>query len=160
MKIILEDLANFLVKAKTKTYAGNSKEVAPQRSSFRELEFKEGNWHYRDSYAGFFMAPGQEVVYFNSRPVWAMAYAGGMLPQYRENKEFASKTFSFLKKALLQVKESRPFRGPKNFKEEEWEYKDSSEGAITNFKGTEHIHYQGKEVFRQNYVGGLIKHKT
>jgi hypothetical protein len=24
------------------------------------------------------------------------------------------------------------------------------------FKGTEHIFYKGEEVFRQNYIGGLI----
>ncbi len=160
MKMALNALANFLVEAKTKTYAGNSKEVSSQRPGFKELEFRKGNWRYRDSYAGFFMTTGQEVVYFENKPFWAMAYAGGMLPQYIEKKEFASKTFCFLKKALLQVKKSRPFRGPENFKEAEWEYKDSSKGTIADFKGIEHIYYQGKEVFKQNYVGGLIKPKN
>ncbi len=159
METNLEDLARFLVKAKKGTYAGNDKEVVPQRPGFKELEFREANWYYRDSYAGFFMAPGQEVVYFKEKPVWAMAYSGGMQPQYREDKKFASKTFVFLKKTLLQVKESKPFRGPENFKEAEWKYKNSNEGNITNFKGTEHIYHKGKEVFRQKYIGGIIKHK-
>jgi len=61
------------------------------------------------------MAPGQEVVYFNDKPFWAMAYAGGMLPPYREDKEFASKTFSFLKKALLQVKKNKTVQRPRKF---------------------------------------------
>lgn len=85
-----------------------------------------------------------------------MAYSGGMLPEFHGNRDFAKQTFTFLKQALLQVKVSRPFRGPENFRQENWEYKDSSEGNVSDFKGTEHILYKGKEVFRQNYIGGLI----
>ena len=57
MKIDLEQLAKFLVKAKVQTYASDGKEIEPQRPGFKELEFKEEDWEYRDSYAGFFFAP-------------------------------------------------------------------------------------------------------
>lgn len=156
MNINPKEFAKFLVRAKTNSYAGDGKELAPQRPDFRELEYKEGDLEYRDSYAGFFMAPGQEIVRHNGKPIWAMAYAGGMIPEFRNDKEFAIKTFSILKKALMRVEESRPFRGPNNLKEGDWEYKDKSEGDITDFKGTEHIYYKGKEVFRQSYIGGLV----
>jgi hypothetical protein len=49
-----------------------------------------------------------------------------------------------------------PFRGPKNFKEGDFEYSNEFEGDITNFKGHEKILFKGKEVFSQDYVGGLI----
>jgi len=156
MKISLEELANFLVKAKCKTYAGDGTEVFPQRPGFKELEYKEGDWEYRDSYAGFYFAPGQEIVRFQGTPVWAMAYSGGMRPEHHGNKEFAKQTFTFLKKALSRVEVTRPFRGPENFHDGDYEYSDSSEGDITDFKGTERILHQGKEVFRQDYIGGLI----
>ena len=156
MKIDLRQLAKFLVKAKIQTYAGDGEEVSPQRPKFKELEFKEGDWEYRDSYAGFFFAPGQEVVRFKGNPVWAMAYSGGMKQKYHGGIEFAKKTFGFLKEALKQIEESRPFRGPHNFKQGDFEYIDESEGDVTFFKGTEKILFKGEEVFRQEYVGGLV----
>ena len=147
------------MKAKTKTYAGDGAEVKPQRPGFSELEYAEGDFDYRDSYAGFFSAPGQEVVRFKGIPVWVMAYSGGMLPQFRD-ADFAERAFAFLKKALLLVKESRPFRGPNNLKKGDFEYVDSSEGDIRSFLGRERILYKGQEVFRQDYIGGLIIGKS
>ena len=156
MKINPNELAKFLVRAKKETYAGDGKELEPQRPSFRELEYKEGDWEYRDSYSGFYFAPGQEVVRFKGEPVWTMAYSGGMLKEYHGDFEFAKTTFNFLKKALMLIKEERPFRGPLNLKEGDYEYKDESKGDITNFKGEEVILFKGKIVFRQHYIGGLI----
>ncbi len=159
MALNLEELAKFLVKAKAKTYAGSGKEILPQRPLFKELEYIEGYWEYRDSYAGFYFAPGQEVVRFKKQPVWAMAYSGGMNSEYHGNRSFAELTYTFLKSALLKVEESRPFRGPRDYKDGDFEYIDKSDGDIKDFIGTEKILYQGKEVFKQHYIGGLILDK-
>ncbi len=156
MKINTNELAKFLVKAKKETYAGDGKELEPQRPSFRELEYKEGDWEYRDSYSGFYFAPGQEIVRYQGVPVWVMAYSGGMLKEYHGNFEFAKNAFNILKKALMLVNEERPFRGPLNLKENDYEYIDKSDGDITDFKGEEVILFKGKIVFRQYYIGGLI----
>ena len=48
----------------------------------KELEFKEGDWYYKDSYTGFFQSWGREVVWYNKKPFWTQIYGGGM------NKEF------------------------------------------------------------------------
>jgi hypothetical protein len=157
MKINLKELSKFLVKAKKQTYAGESREIKPERPSFKELEYSEGNYDYRDSYTGFFSAPGQEIVRFNGVPIWSMAYSGGMTSN---DVDFAEKTFVFLKKSLLRVKEDMPFRGPKNFKEGDFEYINEVKGDITNFNGHEKILFKGKEVFSQDYIGGLIIHKS
>lgn len=156
METDLGQLAKFLVKAKVNAWAGDGKELAPQRPGFKELEFREGLWLYRDSYAGYFMAPGQEYVTFDGNPVWAMGYSGGMSQNHRVSRTFAKQTFEFLKKALKQVDEKRPFRGPKIFIEGDQVYLDESWGDITDFHGTEKIIYQDREVFKQNYCGGLI----
>jgi len=155
------ELAQFLLRARNKGYAGHAEKVKnPQRPGFKEFSpYKEGQFEYVDSYAGNYYAPGQEVIRFNDKPVWNMAYNGGMLPEYHGNREFSQQTFAFLKKALQLVESIRPFRGPKRFVESDFEYLDESEGDITNFKGTERILYKGKEVFRQDYIGGLIVHK-
>lgn len=159
MEIDLLELKKFLVEAKKRTYAGGGKEITPQRPDFIELEFRQGHWYYRDSYYGLFQAPGQEVVRFNGKPVWAMAYSGGMLPKYHGDEKFALKTFGFLKKVMLRVTENEPFRGPRRYSENDYEYVNELKGDVTNFVGTEKIFYKGKEVFRQHYHGGLIIQK-
>jgi hypothetical protein len=159
MALDLKALAAFLVKAKVNTYAGDGTELIPQRPGFTELEFLEGDWAYRDSYQGYFYAPGQEVVRFKGKPVWEMAYSGGMLKEFHGNLGLAKQTYAFLKKALLLVEAKRPFRGPNRLTEGDWEYIDRSEGTISDFSGTEHIFYKGKEVYKQHYIGGLIVQK-
>ena len=160
MKINLKELAKFLVKAKVEGYAGSGKEVRPQRPNFKELEFKKGNYYYRDSYSGFFFAPGQEIVSFKNKPIWAMAYSGGMNFKYHGNYNFAKEVFNFLKKALSKVPVSKPFRGPNRLKEGNFLYVSSINGGIKDFCGCEKIFYKGKLVFKQYYIGGLIVNKN
>lgn len=154
--INLNELRKFLVKAKISTYAGGGKEVEPQRPGFKELEYKEGNYEYRDSYCGFYSAPGQEIVRFNGKPIWHMAYSGGMKKGFHYNLEFAKQTFKFLKECLKRVSEEKPYRGPDNFKEKDYEYVNNVEGNIEEFRGLEKILFKGKVVFEQNYMGGVI----
>lgn len=158
-QINLEELAEFLVKAKKAAYAGNGAEVESQRPEFKELEYKEGDWDYRDSYTGFFLAPGQEVVRFKGKPVWNMSYSGGMREEHQEDVKFARNVFSFLKKALSNVAKDIPFRGPGNFDEGDLMYTNFIEGNISDFSGLEMINFRGEEVFRQKYIGGLVKSK-
>lgn len=159
MNFTLGDLASFLVKAKRQSYAGGGKEITPQRPNFKELEYSEGSFNYRDSYAGYFSAPGQEVVRFNGNPVWAMAYSGGMVGEYVDDKEMAGKAFSFLKRALMLVDAKKPFRGPEVFQEGDFKYLSEVTGDVGEFSGEEKILWKGKEVFRQHYIGALVRDK-
>lgn len=154
----LEELVKFLLRARKHGYAGGAEKVkTPQRPDFKEFPpYKEGDFEYIDSYAGHYYAPGQEVVRFKGRPVWNMAYNGGMLPKYHEDLEFSKRTYEFLKEVLLGALYSKPFRGAKQVLIGDFEYLNKSEGDITNFRGTERILFKNKEVFRQDYIGGLI----
>lgn len=157
MRIDLKQLAEFLVKAKTNTYAsGAENNITPQRPGFQELEFKEGDWEYRDSYCGFFRAPGQEIVRFKEKPVWNMSYDGGMMPKFLDNKEFAEQAFKFLQKAMMKIEITKPFRGPGEFHDGDYEYIMEVDGNITNFRGTEKILFKDEVIFVQNFMGGLI----
>lgn len=161
----LDELARFLVAAKKNCYAsGDDFRVAAQRQGFKEFEFKDGEWSYRDSYVGFFRAPGQEVVRYNEVPVWTMSYHGGMTDE-SARPEFAKRVFSFLKRALLEVKVEKPFRGPElgegmfgpGFWEGEFSYFCKSKGGILEFNGEEIIsHRQEGRIFVQNFGGGLV----
>lgn len=150
------ELVEFLVRAKKKTYAGEGKEISPQKLGFKELEYEEGEWYYRDSYTGFYQAPGQEVVYFQDKPVWAMAYGGGMRKDFHGDEDLAKQTFGFLKKCLSQVEKDEPFRGPREFSDGGFSYKMKIEGDVNDFSGEEKIFYKGKEVFKQRFIGGMI----
>lgn len=152
-------IKEFLIKAKKVTYAAGGAEVDPQRPGFKELEYTEGDLNYRDSYTGYYMAPGQEVVRLNGKPVWHMTYSGGMKKEYHGDYDFVHKVFEFLKKCLTLVPEDKPYRGPEEFEEGDLRYTSELQGDFENFVGTEKIYYKGKEVFKQVYTGGAIVSK-
>jgi hypothetical protein len=152
-----QEFVKFLLKARAECWAGEGiRDSDPQRPGFKEFSFGEGSWDYRDSYAGYFMAPGQETVLYEGLPVWAMGYSGGMIPEHIGNVELAKYTFSFLKEALSRVDPERPFRGLANFEIKNWFYGDVNEGDIRQFRGKERIFNKGIKIFEQDYCGGLV----
>jgi len=151
-----EELRKFLYSANTNGYAGDGKEVEPQRPGFTELEYQEGEWLYHDSYAGSFFAPGQEVVYFQGKPIWAMAYAGGMKFEYHRDYQLDKEIFPFLKRALLAMDPKKPFRGPTEYIEADLKYVSTLSGDIDDFIGNEKIYKKEKLVFEQNFIGGIV----
>lgn len=162
MKIDLKKLSRFLVKAKKNTYASvNKMKIEPERPLHDELDFSDNEFYYRDSYVGFFQAPGMEEVRLgkNGETIWTMAYSGGMLQKYQKNIDFALQTFSFLKEAMSLVNEKYPFRGINKLKEGDWKYECTVKGDIKRFLGHEKIYFKDKEVFSQDYIGGLVINK-
>ncbi|MFA7253470.1 MAG: DUF5680 domain-containing protein [Patescibacteria group bacterium] len=149
-------LKSFLVEANANGYAANEARILPERPGFQELDFLKGDWYFRDSYAGHYMAPGQEVAYFKNQPVWAMSYSGGMKEQYFSDDYFVGETFKFLKEALLEMDPDKPYRGPTNYRREEWWYMSKVKGEINDFIGNEKIYNNNILVFEQNFIGGLI----
>ncbi len=112
-KVWLDDLANFLVEANTNTWAADEGESEPERPGYKELEYINGLWKLRDSYTGYFRAPGMSTVYYKNTPAWTMVYGGS-----GQNLEFdyrAQTTFDFLKVALMHVTPELPYRGPKKY---------------------------------------------
>lgn len=148
------ELYKFIDKAGKATYAGDGKEVEPERKAFHELDFQEGDFYYRDSYAGHYRSRGMEIVRFQEKPVWASLYGGGMA----EGKEnLANQTFEFLKKVMSQdEKDFQSFRGPNKFGEREWEYTYQQKGDVYEFNGYEEIYYKDDLVFFHRIIGGKI----
>lgn len=148
-----EDLLQFLLKARTKTYAGAGGKVQPVFNDSTQLEYKEGDLFYRDVYytgKGIFM--GLEVIHYQNKPVWAMSYYGTCKGASEEE------IYNFLKEALLANWEITRI-----WKKVEWEKDDYKyicqpdfEGSIDELAGVEKILKQEKEVYRFFYAGGLI----
>jgi len=150
------ELSKFLVKAKIATYAsvGEANERTLEDGA-KELTFEDGNLKYHDRYYGFNPFIGEEVVFENEKIVWSMNYYGKIISGVVSAKQI----YEFLKMAMRQVKEDRPFRGPDNFKSGDFEYTDESIGDINDFSGTEKILFKGQEIYRLVYHGGIVKNK-
>lgn len=154
----LTDLNRFHGLATKATYASvKGVDIEPQRKGFRELEYSEGDWYYRDSYTGFLRSWGQEVIYYQNKPVWTCLYGGGMEPDNMQ-EPFALETFSFLKKALSSGDKTHQFqpRGPEEFNDNAWQYECDVQGDISVFDGLETITFQDVVVFTHRFHGGLV----
>ncbi len=145
-------LIAFLVEAKRNTYAAgvDSASVPPALPGSHQLEYRQGDFLYRDVYFGGGYFLGQETVYYGSTPIWGMVYAGGVLQGATVEPELV---YVFLQRALRQVEAPRPFRGPSLYEQGAFEYTDASVGDIGTFFGTEIVSYQGKMVYQLRYGG-------
>jgi len=150
----LEKLSEFLVKAKRNTFAVKKNKTLSSRLNSEDYEFREGDFVYRDSFFGKKYDLGQEIVWFRKNPIWGMNYMGGMKNEFAN---LSKATFQFLRKCLERVDLSMPFRGPKEFKEEDFYYENNVIGEIVRFFGEEKIFFKGIEVYSRTYHGGLIK---
>jgi len=147
------ELIDFLVKAKVATYASKGESGETQLDDgCKELVFEEGDFKYIDRYEGSKSFFGKEVVLKNGQKVWQMKYQGGVIDDVSPNE-----VYNFLKKALKLVSRDRPYRGPENFVEGNFDYVDKSEGDVNDFSGEEKIFFEGREIYKLTYSGGKIK---
>lgn len=153
-----EDLREFIVEANTKTWAGDAPKVESEREGYNEYEYERGEWRIRDSFTGDFQAPGTTTIYFKGKTAWIMHYAGKGMTEGKE--ELSGKTFTFLKKALMQVSTKMPYRGPEQFQENDFKYRyEVIDNNIEDFLGIEEIHKGNELIFTQTVLGGLVRHK-
>jgi hypothetical protein len=99
---------------------------------------------------------GQETVQSASRVVWSMSYAGGVAPDLTDRDEWLA-VYAFLRKALLQIPLSQPFRGPPRFEQGAFRYANIAHGDIAEFHGEEQIDHAGTKVYGLRYSGGLVR---
>lgn len=150
-------LAGFLCRAKAATYAaqGDDASVAPVLPDSRQLEYREGEFLYRDIYVGMLRFVGQEVVCLNDRAVWSMSYAGGLAQGV--SPDAARPVYAFLRLALLAPPPEFPLRGPARFAADGWCYACDCEGTLAWFRGCERIAQEGTPVYELRFAGGLLQ---
>ena len=165
----LKSLADFIVIANGKTWAADGAEVDPQRPGYKELQWPypemseedtesyKGweDWLLRDSYTGYFRAPGMTIIYYKGQPAWTMQYGGhGQTEGYEDR---AKQTYEFLKAALRQVVPETPLRGPKEYIEGNRRYEFALlEGDITDCLWREKIIEGGQLTFTQTGLAGIV----
>ena len=153
-KMDKEKLTKFLLKARTKTYAGSGGKVKPAFAGSDQLEYAEGDLLYRDVYYtgnGIFM--GLETVYAGEKPVLSVSYYGNFKKMTEEEVD------GVLRQALLAESETARTWKKAEWKKGEYEYTcdpDADGMSIDEFAGLERILKNGEEVYRFFYAGGLI----
>ncbi len=144
-------LTEFIIKARTKTYAGNSGKVKPLLEGSYQLEYSEGTWLYRDIYnLGNGKFAGLETVYFESKPVWSMSYYGNF---ERMTEEEVDKT---LRKALIDQADKVRLWNDVEYKTEDYVYSNSGSGNIDESEGSEKIEKDGETLYYLYYAAGFI----
>jgi hypothetical protein len=147
-------LERFIVAAKAATYVGDGQKVASSRQESRDLSFSDGDWRYLDSYFGGTDFLGQEVVWRNREPVWAMNYYGYITRPDLIDGQRAGAT---IKAALTAMYREGRFLGGVEWRGPHGEYRDTSIGTVSHFHGRETITVQGAEAYSLDYFGGLVK---
>jgi len=143
-----KDIVEFLIRAKKATYAGKGAETDSSRPGSHDLLYAEGALKYIDTYLGDAKFAGEEALWKDDVPFWAMNYVGRVT-----GEGFSG---DFLKEALLQVPEEHPFRGPPRYDNGDYSYTCSVEGDFHWFRGREEIYFGGVKVFECVFHGGDI----
>jgi len=146
-----KQIIDFLIKAKKETYASGdaARNAEPSRPNSIDLECDEGNFKYIDTYLGGEQFAGEEALWENDVPFWAMNYIGRLT-----GEGFSSE---FHKEALMLVPEDMPYRGPAFYEKGDYTFKCSVEGDFNWFIGYEEVLYKGNQVYECNFHGGAIK---
>jgi len=149
----MEKITQFLLKARTKTYAGSAGKTKAVLNGSTQLEWQEGDWFYRDVYytgKGIFM--GLEVIHCRQRPVWAMSYYGNFKGMREQEMD------SILREALLAN-----WQETRTWNKVEWEKngyqyicEPDFQGSIEEMAGVEKVLKNKKEIYKLFYAGGLI----
>jgi hypothetical protein len=153
----VEELRNFLIKAKKKGYAAGSDVKAASDVMVTKDEngttiyFSQGDWRYEDNYCGGEPFGGTERVFYKGKQVWRMSYHGRVLDP--SDKEVV---YPFLKRMLSFIMPEKPFRGPGLYLVGDMHYNNTSVGDIEDFFGNEKILIYGREIYRAVYIGGVV----
>ena len=150
----ISELQAFIVRAKANTYVGGGQKSQANRPLSHDLQFQESPFSYLDSYFGGTDFLGQEVVYFDGKPVWAMNYYGRILiPELIDGQT----TGRIIMESLSKLYQEGRFLGGFDNETSLGIYFDTNEGDVSSFTGLEWISVQNQKVYELLYHGGLIK---
>lgn len=158
MNIDVKHLRDFLIEARSQTYAANKGKTKPLIPGTTQLEYKKGKWLYRDIYDGEIRFQGREVVYHWQKPIWGMVYEGGI--ENLSKKIHQKDVYLLLQRVLLKYIDKVRISGEVDYQEDELHYQGKTTNQtneIGKFWGEENITYKGKIIYQLAYGGGWIK---
>ncbi|TCS08442.1 MULTISPECIES: DUF5680 domain-containing protein [unclassified Rhizobium] len=147
------ELNSFIVEAKSQTYVAGAKAQPSYRIGAHDLSYKRGIWRYLDSYFGGTDFAGQEVVWLEEKPVWAMNYFGRIIEPEIIDAAIAG---TIIRAALSQLYSQGRFLGGMVFDHALGRYVDTSDGDCAHFRGHEFILVNDRKAYELDYRGGFI----
>jgi hypothetical protein len=120
----------------------------------KDLQFNDGDWIYHDSYLGESDFIGQEIVYYQHKPIWGLNYFGVI---FKPDLITSSQAGQMIMKSLTHMYSEGRFLGGFTYSDGPLTYVDSSEGNVGSFRGKEHITLPDKVVYELFYHGGVLK---
>lgn len=150
-----------LANAKKNTYAnGDSLKANSSRLASKDYHYEDVvdgvKYIYHDTYFGGEKFIGEEVLYTEDSPIWAMNYRG-----YSIDDDLSEDVMDkILRPALMKVGEDKnilPLRGPREFVNGEYKYTFNLSGTFENFSGIEKIYKKDVLIYELVCSGGLIK---
>lgn len=148
----IKGLETFLVKARARTYAGDAGTVEAALEFSKQLEYREGDWLYRDVYyTGKNTFYGIETVFYNNKPVFGMSYYGNWGDMTEQEID------QILRGALVANPETRLYKEIE-WKKDEFVYNCNPDitNGINEIGGTETISKNGEQVYTFYYAGGVL----
>ncbi|HEX2946827.1 MAG TPA: DUF5680 domain-containing protein [Clostridia bacterium] len=143
------NVIDFLLRAKKATYAAHGAEIEPSRPNSHDLQYVEGDLKYIDTYVGGEKFSGEEALWREDLPFWAMNYAGRIIAD-----GFSG---DFLKECLMRVPKEYPYRGPLVYQNGQYAYHCLINGEFEWFNGYEEIFSNGIKVYECIFHGGCVK---
>lgn len=113
---------------------------------------EKGLWSMKDTYYGGEPYGGNEIIFYEGKPVWMMIYYGLVSPETTNVDEI----YDLLKKSLAKGDPDFPLRGPRLFIGQGMQYTNHWDGDIEKFEGKERILVNGREIYSATYMGGWV----
>lgn len=144
-------LTEFILMARTKTYAGDIGKVPSLVPGSTQYEYQEGDLLYRDIYnVGLAKFAGLETVYYGGSPIWTMSYYGNFAKMAEADMD------RILRKALIENWSKTRLWSSFTYSMGEYVYAIDASGTIDEMEGEETIERNGSCVYFFYYSGGLI----
>lgn len=148
----VEALRRFLVDCNAAGYAGgDEKQWRKEPDGSTTIPYERDRWRSHDNFFGGEPYGGRTVVFHDDKPVWLMAYYGWVAEEMDANA-----VYGVLRRALMQMPEDAPFRGPAAYAEGTFTYRNSWSGDIHRFAGEEQIRRGEQLIYTASYSGGLV----
>ncbi len=148
-KIALKDL---LREFNVKGYTDPNAKYVENGKNGKVLNLTIDSFTYEDEFYGGEPYSGNETIWNDGIDIFRVVYWGKVV----KGVNF-SDIYDFLRKALTKGPDGKlVHRGPEEYTEGNLKYTNSIEGDIEEFKQTEKIYMDGKEVYTAHFIGGRV----